>query len=343
VWYAVNGSLSGELRKIGDFSTDRDGLFTLKSVEPGWYRITETEPAPGYAMKEPSTLDVFMEADQDKTVTFENQPLNSLIIKKVDATDGHVLQGAKFRVRYFEGVTGTGGTTIGEYETSANGTIVITGLKAGTYIIEETHAPEGYIIDDAPKTVYVSGKEQASVTVEFANQPDSGLTITKLDSVTKKPLAGAVFEIRNSAGGVVGNSNGIYTTDESGTIHLPGLPTDTYVIKETKAPAGYVLDGTPQTVKLIHGETHSLTFYNAPKGSLVVVKLDADTKKPLAGATFKITTSSGEFVAAQGGAVSSNGLYTTDKNGQIILTGLQPNTYVVTETKAPDGYELDAP
>ena len=342
VWYAVNGSLSGDLREVGHYATDEDGVFTLKAVEPGWYRVTETEPPAGYAMKDPSTLDVFMEADQDKTITFENQPLNSLIIKKVDATDGHVLQGAKFRVRYFEGVTGTGGTTIGEYETSANGTIVITGLKAGTYIIEETHAPAGYVIDDAPKTVYLSGAEQAAVTVEFANQPDSGLTITKLDSVTKEPLAGATFEIRDSAGGVVGNSNGLYVTDESGTIHLPGLPTDTYTIKETKAPEGYVLDATPQTVKLIHGETHSLTFYNAPKGALVIVKQDGETKKPLAGATIKITTSSGEFVAAQGGAVSSNGLYTTDESGQIILTGLEPDTYVVTETKAPVGYELDS-
>lgn len=203
VWYAP-GSLSGDLREMGNYSTDENGVFVLKAVEPGWYRVTETEPPAGYAVKEPSTLDVFMEADQDKTLTFENQPLNSLVIKKVDATDGHVLQGAKFRVRYFEGVTGTGGTTIGEYETSTNGTIVITGLKAGTYIVEETHAPAGYIIDDAPKTVYLSGKEQAAVTVEFANQPDSGLTITKLDSMTKEPLAGAVFEIRNSAGAVVG-------------------------------------------------------------------------------------------------------------------------------------------
>ncbi len=342
VWYASGGSLSGDLREVGKYTTGADGTFTLKAVEPGWYRITETEPPTGYAPKDPSTLDVFMEADQDKTITFENQPLNSLIIKKVDATDGHVLQGAKFRVRYFEGVTGTGGTTIGEYETSAQGTIVVTGLKAGTYVIDETHAPAGYIIEDAPKTVYVSGKETAAVTVEFANQPDSGLTITKLDSVTKKPLAGAVFEVRNSAGGVAGNSNGLFTTDESGTIHLPVLATDTYTVQETKAPEGYVLDGTPQTVKLIHGETHSLTFYNAPKGSLVIVKQDSDTRKPLAGATFKITTSSGVFVAAQGGTVSSNGLYTTDKNGQIILTGLEPNTYVVTESKAPSGYELDA-
>ncbi len=342
VWYASGGSLSGDLREVGSYATDENGVFTLKAVEPGWYRVTETDPPAGYAMKDPSTLDVFMEADQDKTLTFENQPLNSLIIKKVDATDGHVLQGAKFRVRYFEGVTGTGGTTIGEYETSAQGTIVVTGLKVGTYIVEETHAPAGYIIDDAPKTVYLSGKEQAAVTVEFANQPDSGLTVTKLDSVTKEPLAGATFEIRNSAGGVVGNSNGLYVTDESGTIHLPGLPSDTYTVKEIKAPEGYVLDGTPQTVKLIHGETHSLTFYNAPKGSLVITKQDGETKKPLAGATFKVTTSSGEFVAAQGGAVSSNGLYTTDANGQIVLTGLEPDTYVVTEAKAPAGYELDS-
>lgn len=341
VWYAP-GSLSGDLREMGNYSTDENGVFVLKAVEPGWYRVTETEPPAGYAVKEPSTLDVFMEADQDKTLTFENQPLNSLVIKKVDATDGHVLQGAKFRVRYFEGVTGTGGTTIGEYETSTNGTIVITGLKAGTYIVEETHAPAGYIIDDAPKTVYLSGKEQAAVTVEFANQPDSGLTITKLDSMTKEPLAGAVFEIRNSAGAVVGNSNGRYTTDEGGTIHLPGLPTDTYTVREVQAPNGYVLSGEPQTVKLIHGETHSLTFYNVPKGALVIVKQDVETKKPLAGATFKVTTSSGEFVAAQGGAVSSNGLYTTDKSGQIVLTGLEPDTYVVSEYKAPSGYELDS-
>ena len=54
-----------------------------------------------------------------------------------------MLQGAKFRVRYLGGTSGTGGTVIGEYTTSANGTIVITGLKAGTYVVEETKAPTG--------------------------------------------------------------------------------------------------------------------------------------------------------------------------------------------------------
>lgn len=335
VWYAVSGSLSGELRKIGDYSTDEDGQFILKAMEPGWYRVTETESAPGYAMKDPSTLDVFMEADKDKTVTFKNQPLNSLIIKKVDTVDGHVLQGAKFRVRYFEGVSGTGGTVIGEYTTSTQGTIVITGLKAGTYLAEEIKAPEGYIMDDSPKTVYLSGKEQAAVTVEFANQPDSGLIIVKLDAATKEPLAGVVFEVRDSAGAVVGTSNGTFTTDKSGMIHLPGLSTGTYVAQELKAPLGYELDGTPQTIKLVHGQTHKLTFYNErtpDKGGIRIVKLDVETRQPIGGVTFEVTRMNGTRL----------GTYRTNASGIISIPGLEAGWYVATEKNAASGYELDA-
>lgn len=90
-----------------------------------------------------------------------------------------MLQGAKFRVRYLGGTSGTGGTVIGEYTTSANGTIVITGLKAGTYIVEETKAPAGYEIDDTPQTVYLSGKEQNVVTVEFSNGKHGNLILTR--------------------------------------------------------------------------------------------------------------------------------------------------------------------
>lgn len=332
--YASNNTFSGEINDLGSYTTDEGGLIELTRITDGWYRITETEPAAGYALGKQPTQDVYVKAGTGRVVTFENTPLSALVIKKVDATNGEVLQGAKFRVRYFEGVSGTGGTVIGEYETSVNGTVVVTGLKAGTYIVEEIAAPDGYTIDDAPKTVYLSGKEQTVVTVEFADQPESGLIITKLDADTKKPLSGSVFEVKTDSGAVVGSSNGRFTTDASGVIHLPNLASDTYIVREVSAPRGYVLDSTPQTVKLRHGETHKLTFYNEriPEGSLRITKLDEETRQPISGVQFRVTEISGRYV----------GTYRTNSRGIVNINGLNPGWYTVTETEAADGYELDA-
>ncbi|WP_409967720.1 SpaA isopeptide-forming pilin-related protein [Bengtsoniella intestinalis] len=342
VTYQSSKTSTGEIRDLGTYYTDTDGQFELLALDEGWYTVTELEPADGYALAEPLTQELHLSGNENAVMTFENIPLSALVIKKVDATTGEVLQGAKFSVSYLAGTSGTGGTVIGNYETSVNGTIVITGLEAGTYIIQETQAPDGYVIDDAPETVYISGGTQDVVMVEFENQPDSGLIITKLDSSTGEPLADATFQITTDDGTVVGTGNGYYTTDATGTIHIPNLTTDTYIVTEITAPDGYVLDGTPQTVKLIYGETHNLTFYNDPTGGLVIQKLDSVTGEALSGAVFKVTTSDGTYVANYGGTVSSNGLYTTDAYGQIHIIDLDPGTYIVTEVTAPDGYILDS-
>ena len=67
------------------------------------------------------------------------------------------------------------------------------------------------------------------------------------------------------------------------------------------------------------------------------------TKEPLQGAVFEVTDSSGSAVISDNGTISSNGKYETDSNGQIVISGLDADTYVVTEIKAPAGYEMDAP
>ena len=90
-----------------------------------------------------------------------------------------------------------------------------------------------------------------------------------------------------------------------------------------------------------NGDAQTVIVTNTKKGGLVVEKYDSVTKQPLRGATFKITTASGELVADNEGLTSSNGLYTTDVNGQIILSKLLPGTYVVAEEKAPDNYRKD--
>jgi len=342
ITYASNNTFSGEINDLGDYYSDENGKIVLEELKDGWYRIEETQPADGYALKDPSIQEVYIKGGESKSITFENVPLNGLVIKKTDADTGEVLQGAKFEIRYLSGVSGTGGTTIGTYTTSSNGTIVLNRLKAGTYVVEEVQAPDGYEITEAVKTVYITDNEQAVVSVEFADKANSGLYVKKIDSVTGKALSGAIFKITTSAGTVVGTGNGEFKTDANGVIHLTNLQPDTYIVQEIQAPKGYVLDKETQAVQVKANGTYTLTFKNALEGTLITNKLDRDTKKPLEGAIFKVTTSTGAFVAQAGGSISSNGLYTTDEDGTIMITGLQPDTYVVTEIEAPKGYNLDS-
>ena len=111
--------------------------------------------------------------------------------------------------------------------------------------------------------------------------------------------------------------------------------------KETIAKSGYLLDDTPQTAQIKAGQTVTLEFRNQPLGNLIIHKLSsADKKTPLEGVQFKITYSDGSFVDAEGGKQSSNGLYWTDKNGQIILSDLA-GTVIVTEVQSIPGYTID--
>ena len=338
ITYASNNSFTGELNDLGTYFTDEKGQIKLTKLRDGWYRVTEVEPAAGYAIKDPATQDCFIQAGTGKTLTFENTPLSALIIKKVDADSGAMLQGAKFRVRYLGGTSGTGGTVIGEYTTSANGTIVITGLKAGTYIVEETKAPAGYEIDDTPQTVYLSGKEQDVVTVEFSNGKHGDLIIDKIDSVTKQPLPGAQFKITTSDGSFVGNyggtvtSNGIYTTDSNGVIKLPQLADGWYTATELKAAKGYLLDTTPHNFEVKAGKTTSLTVENTQASSILIHKVDSVTGKGIYGVTFLVSDSKGNPI----------GQYTSDQNGYVYIDKtLTDGKYLVREIQAADGYVLD--
>lgn len=341
ILYGSNQTFSGEINDLGKFTTNADGQIVLENIKDGWYRVTELEPAKGYAIKGDATQDCYIEGGKPVTLTFENTPLSAIIIKKV-SNDGKPLQGAWFRLSYLGGSTsGTGGTIIGEYETSDNGTIVVPDLKAGTYIVEEISAPKGYVLgDDNIQTVYLSGEDQDVITITFGNAAKSSVLIKKISSSDRKPLSDVVFLVTYSDGAVVGTGNGHYTTDSAGTILIDGIDPDvTIVAKELIAKDGYVLDDTPQTIKTKSGETVTLEFRNAPKGSLTIYKKSTDGK-PLSGAEFRVTTADGKLVANNGGKVSSNGIYTTDENGMVVLTELEPNTYVVTETKAPTGYVL---
>lgn len=341
VTYASSNTDSGEINDLGIFYTDKNGQFKISGLKDGWYKVTELESVPGYSIQEPSAQEVFIKAGESKVLTFENTPLSALVIWKYDSVTGKAVEGAVFQVKYLTGTSGTGGTVIGTYKTSANGSFTVTGLREGTYIVEELASDSGHVIDTPPQTVYISGKDQDVVQLYFGNSPKGSLLIKKIDSVTHAPLSDVEFFVTTADGTVVGNGNGKFTTDSTGSILIENIaPGTTLVVKETRAKDGYVLDDAPQTAKIKAGETVTLEFRNAPKGNLVINKLDSVTGKPLEGVQFKITYTDGRFVDAEGGKLSSNGLYVTDKNGQIILNKIT-GTIMVTEVQTIPGYSID--
>ena len=350
VWYGSNGTDTGELNDLGTYFTDASGQIVLEGLRDGWYKVTELEPAPGFTIKEPATQEFYITGGRDRTVTFQNVPLNAIVVEKYDSVTGEALGGATFQLRYLGGASGTGGTVIGQKVTSANGMAIWTGLKPGSYIVEEVDPADGYSIIQSSETVYLADNgEQSVITVRFENMPDGNLLIRKVCSANPSvTLPDAEFKITYADGTVIGDSNGIFVTDENGEIRIDGLePGKSVIVTETRAPAGYEIDTQSQTIQIQAGRTVSLTFKNEPHGALIIQKRDSVTGQPLAGTQFRVTTASGCEVGLDGvigdSTLTQNGVFTTDSSGEIRITNLAPGAYVLTEIKAPHGYVMDAP
>ena len=337
VWYGSNHTDTGELNDLGTYFSDESGKIILPEIKDGWYKVTELEPASGYAIKEPATQECFISGGESKVLIFENTPLSAIIIRKVDSESGQPLEGAWFRIRYLGGTSGTGGTVIGEYRTSSNGTIVVTGLAAGTYVCEEISAPDGYVITDAAETVYLSGKDQDVITVTFGNDKMGSLLIVKKDAVTGAPISDVEFFITDLDGSVLGTTNGKYVTDSAGTIRIDGLtPGMTVIAREVRAKDGYILDDTPQSIKIKRNSVMTLEFRNQPKGGVLVKKVDAVTNAPISDVEFLVTDSDGNLIG------NANGKFVTDSTGTFTITDVAPGTtLIIKEIRAKAGYILD--
>ena len=340
IWWGSDNTTTGAMNDLGSFYTDDHGeiIFTGDALKSGWYKVTEEAPASGFAPADEPTQEFYLAGNENAVKIWENRPLSALVVFKYDEKTGAALQGAEFQIRYLGGTSGTGGTVIGTYTTSENGSIILTRLKAGTYIVEETKASPFYSIDTPPQTVLLSGKDQDVVTLRFGNQPYGSVLIKKLaDDANKTPLAGATFLVTDDKGTFIGTANGEFTTDKSGAIQLPKLPAGTTIVaKEIRPPEGYALDGTPQTITVQAGENAPLTFYDKPLCNLTILKRDALTKKPLAKAEFIVKDSEGKPIG------TDNGRFVTGSDGTVTITALNPNaTIIVSEDKAPIGYIKD--
>lgn len=342
ITWSSNKTETGEQRDLGTFQTDEAGQIILEGIEDGWLTIKETKPAPGYQLPDDPVTEVYVKGGENKTVTIPNTPLSALVVYKQDSVTGAGISGCRFQLKYLGGeVSGSGGTVIGTYTTSANGSFTVTGLKKGYYICEELESDSGHVIDAAPQSFYISGEDQDIVTLYFSNAPKGAILVKKVSSADNSPLSDVEFLVTKSDGSVVGDANGKFVTDSTGTFLVKGVePGTTLIIKETRAKPGYLLDDTPQTVQVKEGQTVTVEFRNQPMGNLIIHKLSSKDKIPLEGVQFKITYADGTYLPDEGGKLSSNGLYWTNAEGQIVLSGIT-GTVVVTEVESIPGYTID--
>ncbi len=344
IYYASDNTETGEINDLGTYYTDSSGRIVLTNVNRGWYKVVEEESPTGFSIQDDGVYEFYLEAGVSRELVVDNTPLSALVVYKYDSATKLPLEGARFELRYLSGETsGTEGTVIGEYVTSKNGSFTVTGLKEGTYICQELESPDGHLIDSEPQTVYISGKEQDVVTLRFGNAPLGSLLITKVsDDEKREPLSDVEFLLTDSSGNFIGTNNGRYVTNSAGEILVEGLiPGTTVVAREVRAKPGYLLDDSPQYALIRSGETVGLEFRNAPAGNLVIVKRSSSgTHEPLEGVEFKITYADGIFVPTENGQLSSNGLYYTDREGKITISGVV-GTVVVTETASIPGYTID--
>ena len=344
IYYASDNTETGEINDLGTYYTDSSGRIVLTNVNRGWYKVVEEESPTGFSIQDDGVYEFYLEAGVSRELVVDNTPLSALVVYKYDSATKLPLEGARFELRYLSGETsGTEGMVIGEYVTSKNGSFTVTGLKEGTYICQELESPDGHLIDSEPQTVYISGKEQDVVTLRFGNAPLGSLLITKVsDDEKREPLSDVEFLLTDSSGNFIGTNNGRYVTNSAGEILVEGLiPGTTVVAREVRAKPGYLLDDSPQYALIRSGETVGLEFRNAPAGNLVIVKRSSSgTHEPLEGVEFKITYADGSYVPDENGQLSSNGLYYTDREGKITLSGVV-GTIVATETASIPGYTID--
>ncbi|MDR0905245.1 MAG: Cys-Gln thioester bond-forming surface protein [Oscillospiraceae bacterium] len=329
--------------EVKSVKTDSKGEALLKAVDVGVWTVTEKSVPDAYLLAKEPTQTITLSPAMTGTVRFQNYRKPTLTINKIDSTTGDPIKGAKFHITYASNNTFSGEINdLGTYYTDAAGQIVLDKQKDGWFRITEETPAAGYTIKaPAVQEVYIAAG--TNKTVVFENVPKSAIIIKKIDSDTGLPVSGATFTVRY-LGGTSGSSGTIIfegVTSKNGTIVLAGLNPGTYVCEETRPANAYEISNpSVQTAYITEDEQAvvQLTFSNAHKGNLIILKKDSVTKQPLSGATFKVTFSDGSVIG------SSNGEYTTDAEGVINLHENLPvgSTVIVQELIAPQGYLLDS-
>ena len=324
---ASNGALlAGAVFSVTDAAgktqtgvTNSAGILEVSNLAVGVATIKETKAPNGYIITS-SIPSVTINANKQSSVTVKNEKevLNgSLKITKVDASNGALLAGAAFSVIDAAGKTQTG-------ITNSAGILEFSNLAVGVATIKETKAPNGYVITSSVPSVTINANKQSSVTVKNEKEVLNGsLKITKVDSSNGAPLAGAAFSVIDAAGKT---QTGI--TNSAGILEFSNLAVGVATIKETKAPANYVLDSKEIKTTINKQAQSSVTVKNSKVTRWLEIEAIDTSGRPVPNAEFLVWMNGKNIAIGTTGADGGYGLNVPYGDGQVF------------QTKAPKGYTL---
>ena len=246
-----------------------------------------------------------------------------LTINKTDADTGKALAGVTYRLY------DANGNKVADVTTGTDGTAVFSDLPLGSYSYQEISAPSGYVVDNTKYPITITSTTLNITATRTNALGKASVEISKVDADSNTPLQGAGFRLYDASGSQVAEGY----TDANGKLTFAGLKLGNYTCKEFQAPAGYELDDTAFPVVLNqNGQILKATRENKLiTGSIEILKVDADTKQPLAGVTYRIFDAAGNKIADG----------TTDVNGKVTFDNLKPGKYSYQEISTVDGYQLD--
>lgn len=301
---------------VKTFTTTKEA-YLLDKLAVGKYYLEEIASPSGYVLNKEKVAFEVTATTKNLQVVFKNKK-NRLKLGKIDATTKDYLAGAKMKL------TDSDGKTVKEFTSESNLT-TITGLKVGTYYLEEIEAPNGYIKNTAKnKIVITNTSDEVTSTIE---NKKIKVSLSKVDADTNKQIAGVLFELLDSSKNVIGTFT---TTDTKTDISsLKSLKEGDYYLREKSTKDGYVLDNSLHKFT-INSSNYDFTITLKNKLNEVRLgKIDAKTKKYIKGATLKlssVTYSDFEPVT-----------FISEENATSIK-GLKVGKYILEEVKAPDGY-----
>ena len=340
---------------VEEFETNDDGTYSISNLPRGRYIVIEVQAPDNYALNENNQYPVDLSTATTELVTikvYNKRNVNHFSLTKkdgstfqdsnvkkatfdiyVDEPNGIYFPNAVYSAMKDEVIEKDG--VIGSFTVEFGIPYVSPDLPVGKYYLKEKETAQGYLLpgEGNSKIPIDLTKDSNELKLDIKNyrKDEYGLfKIEKYDSITKKPLAGAEFTVfdenNNAVGTVIIENDGVGYSSE--------LPFGKYIIKETKAPDGYIKSDKEYEVNVLPDQEQAIVLQveNTPYvGELTIKKSDEYTNDVLPNAVFGIYNENRELVAK----------VTTDNAGQAIVSNLSIGKYFVKELSAPDGYLLD--